>query len=113
VIYSGASFLPELHGSLESRPAGTAIRVEMVPSRATLTILAALFAFLAASLFDQDARRVLLTTGGYVLLGWVITLLGFWLDGGRARKKLCAVLSPSARPIDVAAGSMDSDADAN
>src|SRR5271170_1221250 len=44
VIYSGASFLPDLRGSLESRSDGTLVRVEMTPSRAALTIVAALVA---------------------------------------------------------------------
>jgi hypothetical protein len=112
VIYSFTSFLPELHGSFELRPGGTAVRVEMVPGRATLTILAVVVAFLAMSVYDHDARRVLLTTAGYVILGWVTSMAGFWLDADRARQKLCAVLSPLANSSDAAKDPSQSDAGA-
>jgi hypothetical protein len=54
-----------------------------------------------ALIYDQDTPRVLLTTGCFVLSGWVTALAGFWLDGGRARQKLNTALLPSAKLEDV------------
>jgi hypothetical protein len=68
------------------------VRVEMTPSRAALTIVAALVAFSVSSIYDHNTPRVLLTISGFALLGWLTALTGFWLDAGRARQKLIAVL---------------------
>ena len=110
VIYSMTSFLPELHGSFEPRPSGTLVRIDMLPSRATLTILAALFAFLAASIFDHDTRRVIMTTSGYITAGWTMVMAGFWLDGHRAEKKLRALLAPPGKRNPIAGQHVNGDA---
>ncbi len=98
VIYSVRSFVPELHGSLQPHAGGTRIVVAMIPGRATLTILAMLFALLIVLVFERDFARVLFVLVGYSIAAWIIALLGFWLDGGQARRRLLEILRQPIEP---------------
>jgi hypothetical protein len=84
-----ASFVPEIHGQFVTTPGGTTIVVEMVPGTAVLAIIAILGSCAGLLIFYRGWRVPLAIAGG-LLFSWIISLAGFWVDGGRSRSKLSA-----------------------
>ncbi len=90
VLGRQTSFVPELHGRFLTTPGGTSIIVEMVPGTGVLAIIAILGSC-AGLLIFYSGWRVPLAIAGGLLLCWIMSLAGFWIDRGRSRGKLMAV----------------------
>jgi hypothetical protein len=91
VIRSGASFVPELFGRFTCGPEGTRVHVEMIPSVAALTIIAVLAGTIGMMVF-YSGPRVYLAIVGEILLAWLFSIMGFWLEAGASRRKLKKIL---------------------
>ncbi|MBI3860396.1 MAG: hypothetical protein HY290_00720 [Planctomycetia bacterium] len=94
VIRSGSSFVPELFGRIVPGPDGTRVQVDMVPSLAALTVVAALAGTIGMMVF-YSGPRVFYAIAGEILLAWLFSIAGFWLEAGRSRAKLVEILCRS------------------
>jgi hypothetical protein len=86
------SFVPELHGRFLTTAGGTTVVVEMVPGTAVLAVISILGGC-ASLLIFYGGWRVPLAIAGGLVFSWLISLAGFWIDGGHSRRKLIAALS--------------------
>ncbi len=85
------SFVPEIHGRFLKTSEGTTVLVQMVPATALLAIVAILGSCSTLLVFYSGWRVPLAIATGLVF-SWLINVAGFWIDGGRSRRKLIAVL---------------------
>jgi len=97
VMRTGASFVPELFGRFVCHSEGTQVVVEVIPSSAALTVIAALAGTIGMMVF-YSGSRVYLAISGEIVLAWFFSVMGFWLDAGKSHANLVNVLC--GRPVD-------------
>jgi hypothetical protein len=94
-----ASFVPEISGKFTAGAAGTRIDVEITPSDGVLTIVAVLCGSLVLLVF-QRGTHVFLAIAGIVILAWLFSMLGFWLDAGVSSRRLTQLLAEHSPTLD-------------
>ena len=88
---SGTSFVPELFGRFARDPERTHVFVEMIPSSGALAVIAALTGTIAMMVFYSGPRVFTVILGG-ILLAWLFSIMGFWLEAGRSRPILVEIM---------------------
>ncbi len=93
ILHSQTVFLPEVHGRLVRQGHGTMVIVQMIPNCGVLTMIMLFGCYLGFHLFDTEALRVIASLASAAVVDWTVSLIGFWIDGGRSKRRLVEILT--------------------